>query len=157
MSLLELRSYGLRSERLDSDTAGLGVVDGGRCIRVDDVRVGLGVVDAVPGLGVEVVGKADPDAAASGTEATFGVLETEGRDEEQTQLLFFLAGGSSPPGSRDFMGPAPGPLEWDHICNLLHKKSFNLHVDNFYDKHQHNINTLSSNFTRNIINTTVCR
>ena len=35
-------------ERLDSDTAGLGVVDGGRCIRVDDVRVGLGVVDAVP-------------------------------------------------------------------------------------------------------------
>ena len=58
---LELRSYGLRSERLDSDTAGLGVVDGGRCIRVDDVRVGLGVVDAVPGLGVEVVGKADPE------------------------------------------------------------------------------------------------
>ena len=94
---LELRSYGLRSERLDSDTAGLGVVDGGRCIRVDDVRVGLGVVDAVPGLGVEVVGKADPDAAASGTEPTSGVLETEGRDEEQTQLLFFLAGGSSPP------------------------------------------------------------
>ena len=66
---LELRSYGLRSERLDSDTAGLGVVDG------------------VPGLGVEVVGKADPDAAASGTEPTSGVLETEGRDEEQTQLL----------------------------------------------------------------------
>ena len=66
-------------EQLDSDTAGLGVVDG------------------VPGLGVEVVGKADPDAAASGTEATSGVLETEGRDEEQTQLLFFLAGGSSPP------------------------------------------------------------
>ena len=84
---LELRSYGLRSERLDSDTAGLGVVDGGRCIRVDDVRVGLGVVDAVPGLGVEVVGEADPDAAASGTEPTSGVLETEGRDEEQTQLL----------------------------------------------------------------------
>ena len=75
MSLVS-RSYGLRA---DSDTAGLGVVDG------------------VPGLGVEVVGKADPDAAASGTEATFGVLETEGRDEEQTQLLFFLAGGSSPP------------------------------------------------------------
>ena len=42
------------------------------------------------------------------------------------------------------MGPAPGPLEWDHICNLLHKKSFNLHVDNFYDKHQHNINTTST-------------
>ena len=84
-------------EQLDSDTAGLGVVDGGRCIRVDDVRVGLGVVDAVPGLGVEVVGEADPDAAASGTEPTSGVLETEGRDEEQTQLLFFLAGGSSPP------------------------------------------------------------
>ena len=51
----------------------------------------------IPGFGVEVVGKADPDAAASGTEATFGVLETEGRDEEQTQLLLFLAGGSSPP------------------------------------------------------------
>ena len=84
-------------ERLDSDTAGLGVVDGGRCIRVDDVCVGLGVVDAVPGLGVEDVGEADPDAAASGTEPTSGVLETEGRDEEQTQLLFFLAGGSSPP------------------------------------------------------------
>ena len=63
-------------ERLDSDIAGLGVVDGGRGIRVDDVRVGLGVVDAVPGLGVEDVGEADPDAAAaaSDTEATSGVL-----------------------------------------------------------------------------------
>ena len=39
----------------------------------------------IPGFGVEVVGKADPDAAAA-----------EGRDE-QTQWLFFLAGGSSPP------------------------------------------------------------
>ena len=55
---LESRSYGLRT---DSDTAGLGVVDGG---------VGLGVVDAVPGLGVEIVGEADPDDA----EATSGFL-----------------------------------------------------------------------------------
>ena len=77
-------------ERLDSDTAGLGVVDGGRCIRVDDVRVGLGVVDAVPGLGVEVVGEADPDAAASGTEPTSGVLETEGRDDGIISAIFCI-------------------------------------------------------------------
>ena len=77
-------------EQLDSDTAGLGVVDGGRCIRVDDVRVGLGVVDAVPGLGVEVVGEADPDAAASGTEPTSGVLETEGRDDGIISAIFCI-------------------------------------------------------------------
>ena len=65
----------------------------------------------------------------------------------QTQLLFFLAGGSSPSGSRDFMGPAPGPFEWDHICNLQHEQSFNLDILIMliiYDKHQHNINTLFS-------------